>query len=218
MSTGVLQTGSRVIILKNTEKDNNEYTSQIESVDGKKIRILAPMYKSALIKLHEGLNINLTVFSDGKLYRFDAIVDKSVSEGMLHYVDIIVSSKIEKIERRDYFRIQTMKEVLIRKKEISNEKQKDNNYTQSVLIDLSGGGMQFSTREKFKAGDEIDILINIEGKDISLAGKILNINEQSELRTYRYGVEFKDMDRMIRENIVTYVFKTQREQLRKNNV
>lgn len=218
MNTGALQIGSRVIVIKNTEKDKNEYTSQIESVDGKNIRILAPMYKSALIKLHEGLSINLTVFSDGKLYRFNAVVDKNVSEGFLHYVDITATSKIEKIERRDYFRIQMMKDILVRKKEDTNEEYNAEEYIKAVLVDLSGGGMQFSAREKFEVDDEMEIKIDIGGKETLLMGIILNVIKQEEVKTYRYGVQFKDMDRMLREKIVTYVFKVQREQLNKGSV
>lgn len=215
MGSSILELGSKVIVLKDTVKDKNEYVSQIINVDEEYIRIMTPMFKSALIKLHDGFNINLTVFSGGKVYRFDAKVVRNVTEGFLHYVDILPTSEIKKIERRDHFRIEIIKDILVGKRVRRDE---DVEYIKATAVDLSGGGIQISTEEKFEIEDEIKIQIEIDGEHIALSGKVVNINIQEQLGMFKYGVKFNNVERMIQEKIVSYVFKTQREQLKNRMV
>lgn len=211
MDTSVLQIGSRAIIKKKVRRDDSEFTTQIQNVDGDKIRISTPMYKSVLIRLHPETRTELSVFSGSKLYQFDAEVVDTIVEDNLYYTDILVTSTIRKIERRDYFRVEAMKDILIRKKDDKSPV----DFAHGLTVDLSGGGVQFSTTQVFSEEDLIDIKIDINGQDLQLDGEILRRQVQEGLGSYKYTVKFLNIDKFTQEVIVRYVFKIQREKLQK---
>ncbi len=211
MDTGAFQIGSRAIIKKKVRRDDSEFTTQIQNVEGDKIRILTPMYKSALIRLHPETRIELSVFSGSKFYQFDAEVIDSMVEDNLYYTDIKVTSTIRKIERRDYFRVEAMKDILVRKKDDKSPK----DYSRGITIDLSGGGVQFSSTQVFSEGTVIEMKIDIDGEELQLEGEILRRQAQEGLGSYKYTVKFLDLNKLTQDIIVKFVFKIQREKLSK---
>ena len=211
MNTDVLNIGDKIIIKKKARKDESEYTSQIQEIDGKKIRMLTPMYKSVLIRLQEKTRIELLVYGTGKVYFLEAEVVETIVEDNLYYTDIIAVSEVEKMERRNYFRVRTMKDILIRVKDQENPQE----YEPALTIDLSGGGIMFSSTYEYLEDTEIEIKMTIDDSPVILSGKVLNKEKQQELRSYKYTVKFIDLDSSIKEKIITHVFKLQREALQK---
>lgn len=211
MNTDVFKIGDKVIVKKKFRKDELEYTSQIQDIDGVKIRLLTPMYKSALIRLPEQTKIEVLVFGEGKVYELDAEVKELVNDNNLHYTDIVVIGDIRKIERRYYFRVQTMKDILIREKNQEDPEE----FVNALTIDISGGGLQFSSTIDFAKNSVIEIKMGIDDKEVLLEGEILSKSRQTELRSYRYTVKFLNLDNLVQEMIIRYVFKIQRENLGK---
>lgn len=211
MNTDVLKIGDKVIVRKKFKKDELEYTSQIQDIDGVKIRLLTPMYKSALIRIPEQTKVEVLVFGEGKVYELDAEVKELINDNNLHYTDIVVIGNIRKIERRYYFRVQTMKDILIREKNQENPEE----FANALTIDLSGGGLQFSSTNDFSENSVIEIKMGIDDKEVLLEGEILSKSRQVELRSYRYTVKFLNLDNLVQEMIIRYVFKIQRENLGK---
>lgn len=211
MNTDVLKIGDKIIIKKKVRKDESEYTSQIQDIDGKKIRILTPMYRSVLVRLQEKTRIELLVYGDGKVYYLDAEVIKTAVENNLYYTDIVAVSEVEKMERRNYYRVRTMKDILVRLKDEENPQE----YESALTIDLSGGGIMFSSTHEYSEDTDIEIKMNIDDSPVILDGKVLNKEKQEGLRSYKYTVQFVNLDRSVKEKIITHVFKLQREALQK---
>lgn len=211
MNTKVLTIGDKAIVRKKSKIDRNEYTTQIQDIDDKIIRISTPMYRSALIRLRPDTRIEVLVFGASKVFEFDAEVKETFSEGNLNYTDILLTSSIKKIERRNYFRIELVKDIHVREK----DEKELNEFIPAITIDLSGGGIQFSTSHKFTEGMVVEIKIEIDGKEILVNGELLNRSWQDGLGVYKYSVEFLDLSDLIQEMIVRYVFKLQRERLSK---
>lgn len=211
MNTKVLTIGDKAIVRKRSKIDKNEYTTQIQDINGKDIRILTPMYRSALIRLRPDTRIEVLVFGASKVFEFDAQVKETASDGNLNYTDIVLTSSIKKIERRNYFRVKITKDICVREK---NEKN-PNDFVSAITIDLSGGGVQFSTSHKFTEGINLEIKMEIDGKEILVNGELLNKSWQDGLGIYKYSVEFLDLSDLIQEMIIKYVFKIQREKLSK---
>ncbi|AFS79552.1 type IV pilus assembly protein PilZ [Gottschalkia acidurici 9a] len=209
MDTSILKIGSKVIINKKVKSDENDYISQIENVEGDKIKILTPMYKSTLIRLHEGTNIGLMVFSDLGVYKLDAEVGGTIVDKLLHYTELKATSKVAKFERRDHFRLKIMKDVLVRK----NDENEEMEYAKCLTIDLSGGGIQFSSTEKFEENDVVEMRIDMDDEEMVLKGKILSVVKQESVGNYKYGTKFVDIRESIREKVIRYIFKVQREKL-----
>lgn len=211
MSTSVLKIGSRATVRKKVRRDDSEFSTQIESVDGDRIRILTPLYKSILIRLHPGTRIEMSVFDGLNLYQFDAEAIDTVIDDKINYTNIKVTSDITKLERRSYFRVEVMQDILVRKKDDENPK----DYSKGIAIDLSGGGIQFSSTGIISESSIIEIKIELDGEELNLDGEVLNRVHQEHLRSYKYMVKFIDLDKFTQEKIVRYVFKVQREKLQK---
>ncbi len=211
MNTDVLKIGDKIIIKKKIRKDESEYTSQIQEIDGKKIRILTPMYRSVLIRLPEKTRIELLVYGEGKVYFLEAEAIQSIVENNLYYTDIVAVSEVEKMERRNYFRVRTMKDILVRVKDEENPEE----YEPALTIDLSGGGIMLSSTQEYSEDNDIEIKMTIDGSPVILDGKVLNKEKQEGLRSYKYTVKFLNLDSSVKEKIITHVFKLQREALQK---
>ena len=210
MNTSVLKIGDKAIIQKKTRRDENEYTSQIQDIKGNTLRISTPMYRSALIRLQEKTRIEVLIYGDGKVYEFDAEVIENIIIDSLYFTDILVLTPVVKVERRYYFRIKTAQDVFIREK---NSEQED--YIKAITIDLSGGGLQFSSTHNFENDIEVEMKMEIDEQEILLDGKMLNQSVQEGLDSYKYTVKFLNLDNSIQEMIIGHVFKIQRDNLRK---
>lgn len=210
MNTSVLKIGDKAIIQKKTRRDENEYTSQIQDIKGNTLRISTPMYRSALIRLQEKTRIEVLIYGDGKVYEFDAEVIENIIIDSLYFTDILVLTPVVKVERRYYFRIKTAQDVFIREK---NSEQED--YIKAITIDLSGGGLQFSSTHNFENDIEVEMKMEIDEQEILLDGKMLNQSVQEGLGSYKYTVKFLNLDNSIQEMIIGHVFKIQRDNLRK---
>lgn len=209
METGVLKVGSKVIVNKKIAKEPIDYISQIEDIQGERIKISTPMYKSALIRLHEGSDIALMVFSHDKIYKLNAIVEKNIKDRNLHFTDIIATSDIIKVERRNHYRLTIMKDILVRKKIGKLQLE----YVKGTTLDISGGGMQFSSSKGFTEVDTLEIKIELDGEELLLEGKVLSVTRQEELKSYKYGIRFEDVSKTTEDKLIRYIFKTQREKL-----
>lgn len=209
MNTSVLTIGDKAIVKRRSEIDKSEYTTQIQDIDGKNIRISTPMYKSALIRLRQKTRIELLVLGTTKVFELDAEVVGIDSEGNLNYTDIVVTSNIKKIERRNYFRVKMVKDIYIREKD---EEELDE-FVRAITIDLSGGGIQFSTSHDFPKDIIVELKMEIDGKEVLMDGELLNKSWQEEFGVYKYSVEFKDLSNLVQEMVIRYVFKIQREKL-----
>ena len=58
--------------------------------------------------------------------------------------------------------------------------------------------------------------IEIDGEEFQIDGEVLSKFKQEGLGSYKYTVKFLNLDNAIQESIVKYVFKLQRESLKKN--
>lgn len=81
--------------------------------------------------------------------------------------------------------------------------------------DLSGGGMSFTTPEEYKLGDLLELKIKF---DSSLSGTLYLYGEvvQKEKSTegYLIAVSFLSLEEGIRDEIIKFVFKKERELMR----
>ncbi|KNF08252.1 type IV pilus assembly protein PilZ [Gottschalkia purinilytica] len=203
----IFKTGNKVILGRKF-RDDEEYTSRIEKFDNGDIRILTPISKSKLVGFREGAEIKLVVFDKDKMYKLNGIVQRNIEDNTLHYTDIKPVSEINKIERRNYFRVSMSKKIKV----ISHSIGRKTFYADT--IDISGGGMQFITDKVLNDDDELLIELNIDDEIILLNGKVINIITSQYTQKLRYCVKFVDMDFRTQDKIIKYLFKVQRERLR----
>jgi hypothetical protein len=121
------------------------------------------------------------------------------------------------LQKRYWFRLETDTQFeWITAEEAYNAKR--NQYKKDRLVDISGGGLCFTTAEKVEPGDELKLLVPA-GK-----GKILNINgtvvraeavEGPEGAMYRVSIQYKDIRSGERDCIVNMIMNRQRDTIQK---
>ena len=89
-------------------------------------------------------------------------------------------------------------------------------YTKTVTRDISGGGVCLVTDEKFSAGTLLEAFLKLDRKIrfVGVVARSIPIREKGKL-LYETGIEFKIIENKDRERVISYVFETQREQLKK---
>lgn len=201
---------------KKASQDKHEYTTQIQDIKDDTLLVLTPMYKSAMMRLQKGTELEMLVLDSGKIHSVFGKAGDTIIEGSLYYTEIKVID-VTKIERRSYFRVKIMTDMRVREKikQDLTEELSDEEFFDAITIDLSGGGVQFSSMKSFKKNTIIEMKLGIDDRELLLEGEVLNRVEQLGLASYKHMVKFINLDTEVRELIVRYVFKIQREKLRR---
>ena len=87
---------------------------------------------------------------------------------------------------------------------------------QSVVVDISGGGLRFLSGQRYEPGSMLYInyylLKNGESKLYEIIGKVLSVKElENRPDTYEHRVQYYGMDGKTREEIIKYIFEEERK-------
>lgn len=214
MIASQLKIGKKIYVCPNINNsliENHEFVSQVEDVINENEFVISlPLYKSNTLRLNVGDRIKITFTHDHGLYVFEGETVKEIVEGDLLLYRIRVISEIQRIQRREYFRVTTNVPIVYQYVSHSGEV-----YGQGITKDLSGGGVKFVCSEKLHVGDIINIYINFEEEiEINTMGKVIRC-DKTEAEKYEVSLNFINLDFAQRESLIKYIFKIQRENLRK---
>lgn len=82
-------------------------------------------------------------------------------------------------------------------------------------VTISGSGLSFNSAERFNPGDIIEMKLlmpSVSGHAVLIYGKVTGIEERET--GFRVGTEFVAMDENLRDQIIDFVFRREREILR----
>lgn len=220
------------------------FVSQLtEYVSDGIINIAAPIANNQIIRLRKGMDYLLYFYTDKGLYKSRAEVIDNLRDNNVVITRVRLISDLEKIQRRQFYRLELIHDIEYRivtnEEEILTEKviSKDataeeiedyNNrlaglerHWEAVTItDLSGGGTRFNTNKIYNTGDKILIRLDfVSGgtyRKLELLGIILSATElYNNPRTIEYRIEFLEMDKKDREELIKFIFEEERRR-RKN--
>lgn len=81
------------------------------------------------------------------------------------------------------------------------------------VLELSGAGMRFRSAERFQPGQAMEVVLELERMPLNLAGaKGIVLEPDTASGLFRF--EFSKIGEIDLENIIQFVFKKQREQIR----
>jgi|GEM_PF-3809845 len=130
----------------------------------------------------------------------------SKEKGKFDYLNLNLPLEIEKMQRREFYRLDVNIKLSIRK-----ENQLDNEIYLGETSDLSGNGLSVDLDAQLEMGDIVIINFSLtEDMNVNeIYGKIVRI-AKGELLPQRYGIEFIDLELSIKEKIIAYIFQVQR--------
>lgn len=104
-----LKMGDKIEISTPWEIDSPIYISQVEEIyNQESIRIAAPIAGGKIIPLHIGQKYVFTIYGEKSLYECKAKIVKRKSIGELHFMEAEITSKLEKVQRREFFRFECL--------------------------------------------------------------------------------------------------------------
>ena len=186
-------------------------------IDKNMMEIYAPIFQGNIYPVTPKMQMDV-IFSKGKhTFLFTAEAIERVYEGNIALLYIKPVSAIEKVERRFFFRMEFQLEIQYRAFKLllpDNEMRGD--FIKSITRDISGGGVCLICEESLEKGTYVEAFLNLD-KRVRFVGVVVRSLEEKNkgVITYETGIKFVRIENKDREQIISYVFKTQRERLKK---
>jgi c-di-GMP-binding flagellar brake protein YcgR len=195
----------------NTDKTyNNEtvYISLIQDIKEDSLIISAPVENGKIIPLEIGTAYLLSIYSKGGLYKCRAVVSNRYKKNNLHFVDLEIKSPMRKHQRRQFYRLECALTFHFSNEEIET-------YYKGIIIDISGGGLRFTSKEQIQVGSIINCTLDInsvETKKLELKGKVI-LSQLVDYQVIKYEtrIMFQDISNEDREAIIKFIFDEQRK-------
>lgn len=194
------------------EYDNNIYKTQIQDIKENEIAISIPVANGQYLTLLKGEEL-VMYYNDnnGTVFKFKSRI---LARGQENRIPLYILSQpydVEVVQRRNFVRVSLAQNISYCKIDTKPEAVSRKSFLPGLILDLSGGGMRLKLNEKLNIGDDIIVMLDNEGKEILVKGKVMRI-ESTEDKRWICGVSFEDIDNRTRENIIRMVFNIMRKQ------
>lgn len=222
-------------------KDNNIYVSQfLQWTDTNVASIAVPTVKGHLVPLRAEDVYELQFYTKSGMYRCKGkIVKRDKTSNNIAIAEVQLISALEKFQRRQYYRMNCImpmtfavlteyqknlyeekKRSLSLEHKLSIEKKLESQemeFQKGIILDLSGGGMRFNSSVQQETDSVLLLqpaLPEIIRKKVPyLFGRIISSHkiQNKEPVAYDNRIEFVDITPAEQEQIITYIFKEERD-------
>lgn len=216
----IFQPGDKVKIYPVHKKGEIYYLSQIEEIKGEEVLISAPIKLGRILPLSVGKGYTFDFYTDQAIYRANPEIVRRSREGNLFLLHVNINTEeMRKIQRRNYFRIDCLVPIKItdyiiegpRKELISDLPE------EAVIVNISGGGFKFLTKNQYEQGTTIKLQMELEIRDelveVFVEGTVIDSEPLYDAsKRYVNRVKISKISPRHREQIIRYVFEQQVKQ------
>ena len=231
----LLKIGGKIELqIKNDSADEGlpkiSYSSQIMDFKQESILCSMPIYEGKLIPLEVGTSLDAFFYTDKSTYKADCTVIDRGKEGNIYTVELKPESQLEKFQRREFYRLECTKEVLmIELSDSEAEYLKSNKKLpeklrgfeqKGIIVDISGGGLRIFARKSYERNTylsfKFSIEVNGEEKVICIPGVVvMALISPNSSDIFDNRIQFVYPQSETTELIVKYIFEQQRLQRQK---
>ena len=239
MVTDLLQAGNKIDIcaLDKSEMRQTEsgkmpiLASQLEAVENNgELVIQMPVYKGKIILLSLGARYEMIFYTRKGLFRGVCQVTDRYKEENLFMVKVVLKSGLNKFQRREYFRLEcilgmqayelTREDALRLDGAALEDHLKDPEMimteSNSVIVDISGGGIRFIGEKKYEEGDCLAVRTALQNENIDqpllVVVSIVTCRKATpNMERYETRAEFLHLGSKLRETIIKYIFDEDRK-------
>lgn len=204
--------------------------------DYKSIKITMPIIKGRIIPLAVGDKYNVRFFTQTGLYECKGSITDRSNDDNVYILTVEFISALEKYQRRQFYRlncvldtdyyIATEEELTLRYKLKRNafkseEEKKEcqeallkckQDWHNGIIVDLSGGGIRLMSESVHETGDTVQMQIQFNSSKITIkadyiTGIVISLERMlNRIGFYEYRIQFSDVIKEDRENIIKYIF------------
>ncbi|MCR5204803.1 MAG: flagellar brake protein [Lachnospiraceae bacterium] len=249
MLKNVLKVGDRIELksiyqARTTTADAKIYQSQVlDIIDDYRMNIAVPIESGHLVPLEVGSRYELSFLTSNGLYMCKCEIKNRMKQNNVYYLVLDIISELKRDQRRQYFRLEkiiplkyrVVSELEMRlryfmeKKAYKDDREKrlvtekleqlEGMVQEGTIVNVSGGGLKFSSMIKHENGTNIIVRFYLEEElFVEAEARIIGVNEvMNQKGRMEYRCEFKKIKKEIRESIVRYIFSEERRQRQKEN-
>lgn len=202
--------GLSIEIIVSDGEYEGRYRTRIEEVGVKIISIGVPVSQGVFIPLREGTILEVIFCDDVSAYTFSSVIINRIATPLPNFI-IEFPSNITKIQRRQYVRLPLVTPLEYQVLENNGLSKCKKGY----VIDLSGGGILFKTKDVVPENTIIIIRTVIGDEKIELPATVIRSIKEEENNEYSLSAEFHEISENTRDKIIRYIFDVQRERRKK---
>lgn len=235
MLSRIIKPGDR-IELHTVEKNRNKsesgaettkiYVSQVQSIlSDERMEVTMPMEGTKLVLLPVDAMFDMYLTTVSGLYQcFVRVIDRYKSNNV-YILAVELTSNLRRYQRREYYRFSCALEM--KSRELIEEEMKAVDTVeeylipglplkQSVIVDISGGGLRFLSNHQYAPKSLIYInyklVLKDKVKDYNVVGRVL-ASKPSENRkgVFEHRVQYINMGTDDREDIIRFIFEEERK-------
>ena len=213
---------------ENQNKKTPIYISQVldESQNGEYL-VSMPLSEGRVIPLSVGQEFYATFYSQKGLLQCQVEVTGRYRQEELFLMEITQKTILEKIQRREYFRLPCHQSIKYHVLSDTEQKQLEEQtecdidevtaeWKRGIMLDLSGGGIWLvsSMQEERNSIVQISFEITLNGKKeriCAFAILLRSERNQKNQAVYDHHLMFWNMGQKVREKIIRFIFDEQRK-------
>ena len=198
----------------NVNKKEKLISQVIDTISENCLLVGIPISKGTIRPISIRDEIKLIYTKKGMAsYGFKVRVTDRGKKGNIPYLKVVKISEIEKVQRRDYYRLDMVLNVEIH---INNDRGEVIKVIEGLSKDISGGGIRVLCKEPIDKGTIIELVIKNENEPIKVIANVLRCSLYEEVYSqYEIGLAYKDISINNREKIVKFIFDAQRKMRKK---
>lgn len=232
-------------IIKLIKKVGNklEYISKVVDFNQSDMimTIEMPTYQKQIIMLHVDERYEIELKMEEGIYKTEGLVLKRYKDGSIYLADILLLSKLQKHQRREYYRLDISQEIEYRfcTKEEHDiiEKIKNNSFSskeekievvkrlkvltetwdKATATNVSAGGIKIITNKLLPVGEWAYIKISFADEILIILSFILFCEQIKDSEFYTVRLKFFEMSDKDKEKIIKYIFEQERKNRNKLN-
>lgn len=241
----LLTAGDKVEVMRtsglaNSQNDKKVYYSLLVDIDLEdRLTVTMPIEASRIIPLSIGERYWFVFYTHSGIYQAKGVILAREKQGNIHVMQVKLLTELERIQRRQFYRIECVMDVeyrimdeieckgyeILRTKAYKTMEERmkikrllvpmNQDWNKGVAIDISGGGMRFNTKLQHERPEYLEMRFGLRIgdflKEVSTPAHVIRYAAVKNIPDlYEFRVEFVEIETKQREDIVQYVFNEDR--------
>lgn len=226
-----IKTGTRLeleIITPEGQRLGLTHISQfIEVVNPTNILISCPIFESKYVFIALGTPLRLTFYheSAGTLFTFTGNLLHKQNKDQILMLQIALTSPIQKLQRRNYYRFDCNLSAKYRVLENTNSTESLSSsdetpeYHLAITKNISGNGASIVSEEEMVRGVTLEVVIQLHSAvSVKTKSTVMRVSEVTVAKGKKceFGIYFNELTKKDQDEIIKYIFERQRELLKKS--
>lgn len=217
--------------MDNDARTRRIYLSKVMDVlSNNRIEMLMPTEQGKLVLLPLRGEYTLCFYASKGLLQCYARIVERYKNGNIFMVAVELTSEIQKLQRREYYRfscsLELRSRLLTRAEQEALEAQRplvleELPMVRSIIVDVSGGGLRFISNHVYNVGDMILCSYNLSGahnREFSMISTVLYVTDVKDRPgLFEHRIQYTYINESSREEIIHFIFEEERKLRRKQN-